>query len=52
VMETARWQREECGDNQPCMQALNALQEFCTRGGEEDVPGGDLNILEPAPGDG
>jgi hypothetical protein len=49
VMETARWQREECGDNQPCVAVLQEVQEFCYAGGRGDEPT-DAEVVAPPPG--
>jgi hypothetical protein len=49
VMESARWQREECGDNQPCITVLQAVQEFCSREGALTEPA-DAEVLAPPPG--
>jgi hypothetical protein len=39
IVESTRWQRRECGDNQGCIVALQALQEFCEGGGRVDADG-------------
>jgi hypothetical protein len=48
VMETARWQREECGDNQPCIAVLQAVQEFCYPDGRGEEPT-DAEVVAPPP---
>jgi hypothetical protein len=37
IMDSGRWQRQECGDDQGCIVALQALQEFCDGDGGADA---------------